>query len=62
MLDELLGMAKEDRLVAQEVVTHFEFSIFRSLGPEATARSRDITVTYYQLISKKSLIYRTLVS
>ena len=41
MLDELLGKAKEDGLVVQEVVTHFQFSIFRLLGPEATARSRE---------------------
>ena len=26
MLDELLGIAKEDELVVQEVVTHFQFS------------------------------------
>ena len=26
MLDELLGKAKEDRLVVEEVETHFKFS------------------------------------
>ena len=28
MLDELLGKAKADGLVVQEVVTHFQFPIF----------------------------------
>ena len=38
MLDELLGKAKEDGLVVQEVVTHFHLRLLR---PEATDRSRE---------------------
>ena len=46
MLDELLGKAKEDGLVVQEVVTDFQFSIFRLLGPEGTARSMNTCVLW----------------
>ena len=41
MLDELLGKAKEDGPIVQEVVTHLQFSIFRLLSTETTARSKE---------------------
>ena len=60
MLDELLGKAKEDGLVVQEVVTHFQFSGYWSRRYCQIWRKTRM-VTYYQMISNKSLLYRTLI-
>ena len=61
MLDELLGKAKEDGLVVQEVVTHFQFSGYyvQKLLPDLEKNENSyILSTDIQQI----LLYRTLVS